>query len=187
MKNLGILAFVLLGFTFFISSCCNPCNDPALLKPSATGPCDTHIQWEMATAVAHSNGTMTSSISIIPDPNIPLNQTLTDSTTTTVFISATDTLCGIKCIHVMGGFGYTCTAPGGIGLAIDGKIKDQHECSPMTTCAFRRMRVDISNLESYLRGCQPPRVFATGGIGITAIVENTMGQKDTSMLTVQFH
>ena len=131
---------------------------------------------------------MTSSISIVPNPTVPINTNLTDSTSTTVFVSATDTMCGIKCISISGGFGLTCISPPpAVGIAIDGKITNQNDCSPLTTCAFKTMRLSIPNLETYMRSCNLPRVFSGGGVGITAIVENTNGQKDTSMLTIQFH
>ncbi|MEO6190832.1 MAG: hypothetical protein ABIO44_11205 [Saprospiraceae bacterium] len=176
-------SFMLLGL---ISSCCIPCNDPALIKPASTG-CHTQVQWEYAQAVTHSNGTMTSSISIIPNPNVPINTTLTDSTSTSVFVSATDTICGIKCISLNGGFGLTCSGPMGVGIAIDGQIARQSDCSPLSNCAFKSIRLSIPNLESYMRTCNAPKVFTTGGIGINAIIENTAGQKDTSRLTIQFH
>ncbi len=177
----------LMLLTFLISSCCNPCNDTALIKPGITG-CNTQIQWQYSQAVNHSNGTMTSSISIVTNPADPINTNLSDSTTTSVYISATDTVCGIKCIFIKGGYGLTCTNPGGgVGIAIDGKIPDQSDCSPLTNCAFKTMRISIPNLESYMRSCFLPRVFSNGGVGITAIVENTAGQRDTSFLTVQFN
>ncbi|MEP7195530.1 MAG: hypothetical protein ABI851_03365 [Saprospiraceae bacterium] len=186
MKNNNANFWLSLVVLSLISACCIPCNDPALIKPATTG-CNTQIRWEFAQAVNHSNGTMTSSISIIPDPNIAINATLTDSTSTSVFVSATDTMCGIKCISISGGFGLTCSGPIGVGLAIDGKIESQSDCSPLTTCAFKTMRLSIPNLESYMRSCNAPKVFSNGGIGINAIIENTMGKKDTSHLLVQFH
>ena len=75
----------------------------------------------------------------------------------------------------------------GLGVAIDGQIASQSDCSPLTTCSFKTMRLSIPNLESYMRSCNAPKVFANGGIGINAIIENTAGQKDTSRLTIQFH
>ncbi|HEX5625133.1 MAG TPA: hypothetical protein VFX48_03875 [Saprospiraceae bacterium] len=185
MKNRMTAFGLIFGLVGLLSSCCHPCKDPALVKPASTG-CNTQIQWQYSQAVQHSDGTMTSSISIVTDPSIPINTQLTDSTRTTVYVVATDTVCGIKCIELKGGFGMTCTMEGGTGIAIDGKLPDQRECSPLTTCALKSMRLHASDLENYLRNCHPPREFAGGGIGFTVVVENTAGQKDTSFLTVQF-
>jgi hypothetical protein len=81
---------------------CPPCDDPYLTKVGSSSTLT--INFEVSTAVRHSNGTATSSISIAPDgSNVQLS--MADSVTTNVYLTGIDTSGGIKCVELSGGGG----------------------------------------------------------------------------------
>jgi hypothetical protein len=165
---------------------CNPCNDPALVvvpDADATAPV---VQWEISQAVTHSDGTMTSSISIVSDPSVPVNLNYEQNVSTTVYANATDEESGVKCISLSGGFGFSCTQPGGIGLLGSGILDNQRDCSGLTVCGLKSMRLQQDNLEQFLSGCTPPKVLASGDFAVEVVVENMKGIVDTVTLTLHF-
>ena len=111
-KYIFLFALVAGSVTLFTScdpSTCNSCDDPELVKVPASSSVAPDHQWEISTAVFHSNGTASSSISIIPEGTSSVTASRADSVKTTVYIIAKDTLRGIKCVELFGGFGFTCS------------------------------------------------------------------------------
>ena len=166
---------------------CNPCDDPALVHVTPGSPSSVTHNWEFIQAVRHSNGTATSSISIVPAGTTSVNSVANDSTTTSINLVATDTLAGIHCIGIKGGFGFTCINPaGGPALAIDGIIPYKETCNNLTKCCLKSMQATADNIGANLK-CGAGRVFSNGGVGITGIITNCNGVKDTVIINVVFH
>jgi len=180
--------FLLLGVNVVMAWGCKPCNscdDPKLVKVPAVDTSAPAFHWEMSQAVQHSNGTATSSISIVPEGTTVINSSAADSVTTTVYLAANDPESGVQCIHIKGGFGFTCMNSDSLAIAIDGKVKSQSYCLDLTTCCLKDIRIAVEDLGSYLR-CPGDRTLNSGGVGLTGIVINCTGIVDTVNLTVQF-
>ncbi len=191
MRTLTLSSFsALFVVTLFISCSppppCNSCNDPALVIVPEADASAPVVQWEISQAVTNPDGTMASSISIVDDPSVPVNLNYADNVTTTVYANATDEESGVKCISLGGGFGFSCTQPGGIGLLGSGILDDQRQCSGLTLCGLKSSRLQQENLEQFLTGCNPPRALASGDFSIEAVVENMKGIVDTVTLVIHF-
>ena len=172
----------------FYSSCrkCNPCNDEKLVHVNNADMSPATFQWEISQAVQHSNGTATSSISIVPSGTTVINSTFADSITTTAYLTATDGESGIKCIRLFGGFGYTClNEETNQAIVLDGILPKKDQCLPLTTCCLKSQRITMENLGQFIT-CTNGRKFTNGGVGITGVIENCKGLRDTVFLTVQF-
>lgn len=164
---------------------CNSCDDPKLVKVPSSDPSPPGYHWEMSQAVMHSNGTATSSISIVPGGTAVIHSSAADSITTTVYLTAHDPESGVKCISVHGGFGLTCMSKDSTAIAIDGIIQSHSVCTDLTSCCHKDMRIAIEDLGKYIQ-CPGNRNLTNGGVGLTGIVTNCTGTQDTVSLTVQF-
>lgn len=164
---------------------CNSCDDPKLVKvpPADASPPEFH--WEMSQAVMHSNGTATSSISIVPAGTSVIHSVAADSVTTHVYLTAHDPQSGVKCIDIKGGFGLTCMGNDSTAVAIDGILPAISQCNDLTACCLKSMRVTVENLRQYMQ-CNNNRMLSGGGVGLTGILTNCKGGQDTVSLTVQF-
>lgn len=168
-----------------ITSCgpaCTPCDDPELTKVGSSSALT--LQFEISTAVRHSNGTATSSISIAsPGDNISIS--LADSVTTNVYLTATDTAAGIKCIELSGGWGLTCNNPGaGLGISMHGVLPKPSQCLPLTRCCLKQNRIAIEDLNEFLK-CPQDRVIQSGDIQVTGIAKSCTNVTDTAFITFQ--
>ncbi len=187
MKHLSII--ILLTLVMGVShSCkkCNPCNDPKLVSVPATGIGSLHYYWEFVQAVQHSNGTATSSISMVSPGTTSINSVAADSVTTSIHLVGIDSLAGIKCLSFKGGYGVTCSNGGTGAIAIDGILSIKSQCLPLTTCCLISQNMKIENLGQYMQ-CGAGKQFVSGGVGITGTIENCKGEIDTVFLSVNFH
>jgi len=177
---LGVLAVLVWG-----CKPCNSCDDPKLVKVPAVDPSPPAFHWEMSQTVSHSNGTVTSNISIVPGGTTIVNSTAADSVTTTVYLAANDPESGVQCIYIQGGFGLTCMNSDSMVIAIDGILKSQSQCVDLTTCCLKDLRIEVEDLGSSIH-CPDGRTLSSGGVGLTGIIVNCKGMQDTVNLTVQF-
>ncbi|HOY12897.1 MAG TPA: hypothetical protein PLY70_07135 [Saprospiraceae bacterium] len=189
MKTTNIVSLIVLIsiLLFAQTSCkkCNNCADEKLVTVPVGGSSTPVGQWEMSQAVQHSNGTVTSSISIVPESITLINSTTADSVTTNIYFTATDTISGIKCVKLSGGFGFTCVNNSNQAIILDGILPQKTQCLDLTTCCLKSQRIAYEDISEFLR-CPQGRTFTNGGIGIMGIIENCNGQIDTMQLTVQF-
>lgn len=187
MKKTPIIILWMAITVIYFPSCkkCNPCDDPLLVKVPAQGFGNIEYQWEVSNAVQHSDGTLTSSISIVPPGTTTIHATKADSIHTTVYLQATDTLAGIHCITTTGKFGLTCTNSSG-AIIIDGILPETRECNNLTRCCLKNQRLVLSNIDQYMN-CTGDRKLSNGGIGITGYIKNCRGATDTVFLNVQFN
>ena len=184
----SIFLFIALAFSLTFSSCKKkcPCGDDNLVQVQPADISSPTYQWEMSQAVQHSDGTMTSSISIVPNGTTSVQSVLADSVTTTIYLTATDLESGIKCITTGGGFGYTCIDPlGGVGISAHGLLANNNQCVDLTTCCLKSQRKTIENVSQHFN-CTGGRVFNSGGLQIVGIIETCSGIKDTVELAVNF-
>lgn len=178
------LVFHLLPGLF--SCICKPCDDPSLVSVPKEGTGNLRYHWEMTQAVEHTGGVATSSIQIIPSGTTSVNAFAADSITTGIRLMVEDTLAGVKCIRLNGGFGLTCnTADTGDAVAIDGIVETKIFCSDLTKCCLRSNSLRYDDLGRFMQ-CGNGRIFRNGGIGLTGIIENCKGVMDTVILTVNF-
>jgi hypothetical protein len=161
---------------------CPPCDDPYLTKVGSSSTLT--INFEVSTAVRHSNGTATSSISIAPDgSNVQLS--MADSVTTNVYLTGIDTSGGIKCLELSGGWGATCrNQNNNLALSMHGILPQERQCLPLTTCCLKTNRIAMEDLKQYLK-CPDNHTLNTGGIQVVGIVETCIGRRDTAFLTLE--
>lgn len=165
---------------------CNSCNDPQLIKV-VPGSSQIRYNWEFIQAVQHSNNTATSSISIVPAGTVSINSVANDSVTTSIILVASDSISGIHCLGVKGGFGFTCLNPeGGPGIAIDGIIPFNEDCNALTKCCLRTMQIRAENIGSHIK-CTPGKILSGGTVGLTGIIRSCAGSADTVYLSINFH
>lgn len=174
-------------FILVHTSCkkCNNCADEKLVTVPIGGSSTPIAQWEMSQSVQHSNGTVTSSISIVPEGITLINSSAADSVTTNIYLTATDTISGIKCLKLSGGFGYTCVDISNQAIILDGILPKKSQCLDLTTCCMKSQRISYDDISEFIR-CPQGRTFTNGGIGITCFIENCNGQVDSMQITVQF-
>ncbi len=183
--------FVSLSLSFYIimtihACTCKPCDDPNLVSVPAAVTGNLRHHWEMIQAVQHTGGFATSSIQIIPSGILSVNSFAADTITTSIILVVEDTLAGVKCIKLNGGFGLTCgNASGGGAIAIDGILENKTQCINLSTCCLKSNSLRYDDLGRHMR-CGSNQNFNNGGIGITGIIENCKGIMDTVMLTINF-
>lgn len=191
MKSYSFIAlsiFVIGTSIFTMYSCqCKSCDDPNLVQVPQNIVSAINYHWEMIQAVQHSNNTATSSIQIIPSGTNLVNSPAADSVTTTIILVAEDTLAGIKCLQLKGGFGLTCTDNTGAGaIAVDGILPLKSVCINLTKCCLKSNRIDYEDLGQFMH-CSGDRTWSNGGVGLTGFIQNCKGMTDTVFLTVNFH
>jgi hypothetical protein len=165
---------------------CDPCQDPALVTVPAEDLTPPTGQWYFSQEVSHEDGTLSSSISMVEDPSVPVSLTLKNNTRTTIQFEGTDSESGIKCLQFEGGFGFTCVQPVGTALTGHGMLPSTSRCTGLTTCGMVKQTMSMDYLEQYFLSCSPPYSFASGDAAITAVAENMKGVKDTFTLSVSF-
>lgn len=165
---------------------CKPCDDPNLVSVPTAATGNLRHHWEMIQAVQHSGGFETSSIQMLPYGTNSVNSFAADSVTTSIILVVEDTLAGVKCILLNGGFGLTCNnLIGGGAIAIDGILENKSQCINLTKCCLRSNSLRYDDLGRFMR-CGSNQKFNNGGVGITGVIENCKGMKDTVMLTINF-
>lgn len=186
MKKALILCFLLTCILLFDSCKECGCGDPKLIKVKPDAPSLINYRWEMSQAVQHSDGTATSSISIISPGTSSVNASIADSVTTNLYLTASDSLAGVKCITTGGSFAYTCSDPnGGIGISVHGILANDDQCVDLTTCCLMSQRKTITNLSQYIN-CTNGRVFSGGGLQVVAYIQNCNLKIDTVFMSVNF-
>ncbi|HMP28672.1 MAG TPA: hypothetical protein PKD85_03675 [Saprospiraceae bacterium] len=174
-----------LMIVMIITSCtpaCTPCDDPELTEVGSSST--LRLQFEVSTAVRHSNGTAASSIAIASHgDNIPIS--LADSVTTNVYLTGIDTTSGVKCVELKGGFGLTCqNLGGGSAISLHGILPNPRQCLPLTRCCLKNNRIAIEDLSQFMR-CPSGQRVQSGGIQVVGIVQSCEGRTDTAILSFE--
>lgn len=182
--------FVSHSLSFFlimtIHACtCKPCDDPNLVSVPVAGTGNLRHHWEIIQAVQHTGGFATSSIQIIPSGTTSVNSFAADTVTTSIILVVEDTLAGVKCIKLNGGFGLTCGNASGGAIAIDGVLENKTQCMDLSKCCLKTNSLRYDDIGRHMR-CGPGQNFYNGGIGITGIIENCKGIMDTVIMTINF-
>jgi hypothetical protein len=164
---------------FFFHACCDPCNDPNLVKPSLSVLSAPEITLAVSNAVAHSNGTATSSISIAEN-NSEVNFSLADSVTTNLEITATDTLIGIQCITVNGSFNFNFISFGDT-IFNNGAIPEIQNCTSLTNCCLKSKILKVNDLKNQLR-CRMGGYTNEGKLNYYIFVKTCNNGIDTVMI-----
>jgi hypothetical protein len=189
-QHVKISALLLISGFLFMISCggptCDPCQDAALIAVPEEDATPPGGQWSFSQEVTHEDGTMSSSISLVEDPSVPVSLSLKNNTRTAIYFEGSDAESGIKCLQFQGGFGFTCVQPVGTALTGHGMLPSSSRCTGLTTCGMIKQTMSMDYLEQYFVSCSPPYSFASGDAAITAVAENMMGVKDTFTLSVSF-
>lgn len=184
------IPLLLLMQALFLWSCrcppCDPCQDDLLVTVPAEDATPPAGQWSFSQEVSHADGTLSSSISLVDDPSVPISLMLVPNTRTTIHFEASDAESGVKCLWLDGGFSFTCVQTRGPAITGHGMLPTHSTCPGLTTCGMQRLTLRQEHLEQYLTGCTPPYSFSQGEFSIRAISENLLGVRDTQTLVVQF-
>lgn len=177
------------GFLLLVSCgkpACDPCQDPALVTVPTEDLTPPTGQWYFSQEVSHEDGTLSSSISMVEDPSVPVSLTLKNNTRTSIQFEGKDPESGVKCLQFKGGFGFTCVQSMGTALTGHGMLPSTSRCTGLTVCGMIDQSMTMEYLEQYFLSCSPPYSFASGDAAITAVAENMMGVKDTFTLSLSF-
>ncbi len=187
MKKIFWLLPIVAWMTFY-SCTCKHCDDPKLITVPASG---SHIlsHWHISQAVKHSNGTMTSSISIVPHDLTTVTSVAVDSVIIGIDFTSEDTIGGIKSMRLESTFSFNCTnAVTHMSTIVDGilPVKVDEFDSPLTTCCLRTYSIHGSDIGKPFR-CAPGLIISNAHLRLTAWTTSCTGVQDTSYLTVAFH
>jgi hypothetical protein len=179
----------LLSLLFFAACSCppgDPCQDPALVTVPEEDDSAPVGQWSFSQAYSQPDGSMSSSISLVEDPSLPVELTLDPAARTSVQFESRDDQSGIRCLRLSGGFGFTCVQPRGTSLNGHGMLAEKVICPGLSICGMRSLNLEQDYLEQYLSSCSPPFALSSGEFTLSAVSENMTGVKDTQRLTVIF-
>lgn len=118
-KPINSVLSLLAAFLVLFSCACDPCDgEPGAIEIDPSDRSVPELYWEVVYFTETPDGPI-SAISIFTEPVLTLPMTTSDIVTVT--LKAEDNQSGIEWMDIQGGFGYSCSQPGGT-IVFDGII-----------------------------------------------------------------